>query len=186
MGSIPDLGRSHISQSISAWVPQLLSPCSRAWKPSYRAHAPQRSELTHPRACVSQQEKPLQWEAPTPLESSPCLLQLEKSQSKAMKTQHSQKQINKSKLKKKKRIGLAKSWEKAMGISGGGASRAGTENQSEINCPQSGVGCGEGPVRLLVRAGSPWKDHNCRTSDMTLCGWAEPLNGSTTYDGRNS
>ena len=33
MGSIPDLGRSHMQQSSRAHVPQLLSLCSRAWEP---------------------------------------------------------------------------------------------------------------------------------------------------------
>ena len=32
MGSMPDLGRSHMPQSNKALVPQLLSLCSRAWK----------------------------------------------------------------------------------------------------------------------------------------------------------
>ena len=31
-GSIPDPGRSHMSQSDKARVPQLLSLCSRAWE----------------------------------------------------------------------------------------------------------------------------------------------------------
>ena len=33
VGLIPNLRRYHILQSIKVHVPQLLSPCSRAWKP---------------------------------------------------------------------------------------------------------------------------------------------------------
>ena len=53
--------------------PQLLSLCSRAWKP-------QLLKPMCPRAHAQQQEKSPQWEARTPqLEHSPYLLQLEKS-----------------------------------------------------------------------------------------------------------
>ena len=53
-------------------TPQLLSLCSRAYKPPLW-------KPTCPRARVPQ-EKPLQWEACRPqLQSSPCLLQLEKA-----------------------------------------------------------------------------------------------------------
>ena len=56
MGSILGQGGSHMTWSNSAYAPQQLSLCSRAWdwqlpKPSC------------PRSHASQQEKPLQWEA---------------------------------------------------------------------------------------------------------------------------
>ena len=52
--------------------------------------------------CAPQQENPPQWEAHAPQpKSSPCSLQLEKSQHTATKTQHNHKQI-----KKKKKIHL--------------------------------------------------------------------------------
>ena len=72
-GSIPDPGRSHMSWSDWACVPQLLSLYSRAqelqlWKP------------TPPGAGGQQQEKPLQWTAyALQLERSQHLPQLEKS-----------------------------------------------------------------------------------------------------------
>ena len=72
-GSIPDPGRSHMSWSDWACVPQLLSLYSRAqelqlWKPM------------PPRARGQEQEKPLQWTAcALQLESSQHLPQLEKS-----------------------------------------------------------------------------------------------------------
>ena len=57
------------------------------------------TEAHMPRAHAPQQEKPTQWEATAPqLESSPCLLQLEKDCA-ATKTQHNHK--NKKKTKKK-------------------------------------------------------------------------------------
>ena len=52
-GSIPDPGRFHTPRSKEACVPQLLSPCSRAWEP-------QLMKPTHPRAHTLQQEKPPQ------------------------------------------------------------------------------------------------------------------------------
>ena len=51
------------------------------------------TEACVPRVCASQQEKPPQWEAHGPraaMESSPCLLQLEKARA-AAKTQGNQK-----------------------------------------------------------------------------------------------
>ena len=40
MGSIPDLGRSHMLRGDYAHVPQLLSLCSRTWEPQLlRPHA---------------------------------------------------------------------------------------------------------------------------------------------------
>ena len=53
----------------------------------YWAHVLQPLKPVGPRACALQQEKQAQWEAHTP--------QLEKKTHTAMKTQHSQKQINK-------------------------------------------------------------------------------------------
>ena len=71
-GSIPGLGRFHMSQGNQAHVPQLLKP-------------------THPKAHALQQEKPPQCEAQAPQrECSACLLQLEMSPGAAAKTRHSQ------------------------------------------------------------------------------------------------
>ena len=55
MGSIPDLGGSHVPQSNSAPAPQLLSLCSRAQEPQCP-----RAEPTCPTACAPQREKPRQ------------------------------------------------------------------------------------------------------------------------------
>ena len=72
MGSIPGLRRWHRPRSHEAHVPQLLSPCSRAWEP-------QLLKPECPRACA-QQEKPPQWEARAQqLESSPHWPQLEET-----------------------------------------------------------------------------------------------------------
>ena len=61
MGSVPGLGRFHMSWDNEACVPQLLKP-------------------SRPRAHVPQQKKPLQIEAHTPkLESNACSPQLEKA-----------------------------------------------------------------------------------------------------------
>ena len=54
MGSIPGLGRSHVTRSNKAHAPQLLSP-----------HATT-TEAHTPRARAPQQEKPPQWEAHAP------------------------------------------------------------------------------------------------------------------------
>ena len=72
MGSIPDLGRSHMARSSWALVPQLLSLCSTASEP--RPLKP-----VNPGAFAVQQEKLLQCEAhASPLESSPAHYNLEK------------------------------------------------------------------------------------------------------------
>ena len=60
---IPDPGRSHIPRNNQAHIPQLLSLCPRA-------HTPQLLKPTHPGAHALQQDKPLQWEAHVPLDSS--------------------------------------------------------------------------------------------------------------------
>ena len=70
-------GSNHWSRKIPRVAeqlsPQLLSLCSRAWKP-------QLLKPMCPRAHAQQQEKPPQWEARTPqLEHSSYMLQLEKS-----------------------------------------------------------------------------------------------------------
>ena len=60
-------------QSNWTHAPQLLSLCSRAWEP-------QLPKISYSSAQAPQQEKPPQWEASAPqLESSPWLLQLQKS-----------------------------------------------------------------------------------------------------------
>ena len=90
-GSIPDRGRSYMPQSNQTLMPQLLSQYLDPGSRDYWAHALQlRSPLSlEPTLC---NEKPLQGEACTlQLESSPHLLQPEKSPHTAMKTQHSQK-----------------------------------------------------------------------------------------------
>ena len=66
MGSIPELGESHMQQSNSAGEPQLFSLCSRVCEP-------QLLKAKYPRAHALQQEKPPQ------LESSLHLPQLQKS-----------------------------------------------------------------------------------------------------------
>ena len=64
-----------------------ILPCSLFWVLSS-------PEARTPIACVPQQEKSLQWEAHVlQLESNPCSPQLEKACT-AMRSQHSQKQIN--------------------------------------------------------------------------------------------
>ena len=71
-GLTPGPGRLHVLQSNKDRAPQLLS-----WR--CRAHMPQLLSPYVPRALAPQQEKPLQGEAcALQLESSPCLLQLEK------------------------------------------------------------------------------------------------------------
>ena len=69
-----------------SWVWSLIwdnPTCHRASKAvghNYWAPVPQLLKFVRPRACAPQQEKPLQWEVCKPqLETSPCLLQLEKS-----------------------------------------------------------------------------------------------------------
>lgn len=52
ISSIPNSRRSHMLQSNSAHVPQLLSLC-------FRAHVLQMLKPTHSRACAPQQEKRL-------------------------------------------------------------------------------------------------------------------------------
>ena len=65
-----------------------LSPCTTTIEPvalepggcNYQLHVPHLRQTARPRACALQQEKPPQWEAHAPqLESSLCLLQLEKN-----------------------------------------------------------------------------------------------------------
>ena len=62
MGSIPDLGRSHMPQSNQARVPQLLRLCSRAQETQLLSPCAATAKLECLRACAPQQEKPLQWE----------------------------------------------------------------------------------------------------------------------------
>ena len=81
MGSIPCLGRFHTLQSNQARVPQPLSLRSTAHKLQLLSPAP--------RACALQQEKPQQWEASTPQQSSP-LSTARESPRTAAKTQRSQ------------------------------------------------------------------------------------------------
>ena len=77
-GSIPGPGRSHMPWGNSACVAQLLS-------------LPAATEARMPRACVPQQEKPLEWLAcALQLETSPCFSQLERARA-ATKTESSQK-----------------------------------------------------------------------------------------------
>ena len=79
MGSIPDLGRSHMKWGNWALVLQLL----KLWATT--------AEACEPRACALQQEKPQQWEARAlQLESSPTHCNLRKPLC-SNKTQHSQK-----------------------------------------------------------------------------------------------
>ena len=62
-GLIPDPGRFHMPQSNYACAPQLLSPNSRADEPQLWSLHAATTEARGPRACASQQENPLQWEA---------------------------------------------------------------------------------------------------------------------------
>ena len=85
---IPGLVSSHVPRSNEACVPEPLSLCSRDWEPWLRKPA-------CPRAHVSHQEKPLQWEVHAPqMESSPPLAATREKACAATKTQHSQHQIN--------------------------------------------------------------------------------------------
>ena len=59
-GSTPGPGRSHMSRSIEASVPQQLSLCSRARESQLLSRCPTTAEARVPRARVLQQEKPLQ------------------------------------------------------------------------------------------------------------------------------
>ena len=87
-GSLPDPGRSHKSQSNEAHSPRLLSLCSRAWKLQLLSLMQQVLKSTPP-----------QWETRTvQLESSPHLLQLEKSPC-SNEMQYSQNIKNNNKLK---------------------------------------------------------------------------------------
>ena len=93
MGLIPDLRRSCMPGSNQAYLPQLLSLCSRA-------RELQLLKPDHPRTHTLQQDKPPQWKAHVlQLETSPHPLQLEKACG-AMKIQHGQ--INKLYYMKKK------------------------------------------------------------------------------------
>ena len=77
---IPGSGRSHMTQSKKAYVPQLLSP------------HPAATEAWVPRACALQQEKPPQWEAHTQQERGVSqLTAARESPLAATKTNHSQK-----------------------------------------------------------------------------------------------
>ena len=60
VGSIPGLGRFHMTQSHKARVPQLLSLFSRASKSLLLHPRAATTETCAARACGPQQEKPLQ------------------------------------------------------------------------------------------------------------------------------
>ena len=66
MGSLPDLGRFHMSQSNWARGSQLLSPCSGALEPQLPSSHAATNEAHAPKACAVPQEKPVQWEARAP------------------------------------------------------------------------------------------------------------------------
>ena len=66
MGSIPGLGRSHVTRSNKAHAPQLLSLRSRAREPQLLSPHATTTEAHTPRARAPQQEKPPQWEARAP------------------------------------------------------------------------------------------------------------------------
>ena len=68
-GSIP--GPGSMPQSNKAHPPQLLSLCSRALESQLLSPCATTTEACEPRACALQQEKTLQGEACTPLESTP-------------------------------------------------------------------------------------------------------------------
>ena len=65
-GSIPGLGRSHMPWSNAAHMPQLLSLHSRAHEPQLLRPLTTTTGVPAPRARVTQQEKPPQWEARAP------------------------------------------------------------------------------------------------------------------------
>ena len=94
---IPGPGRPHMPCSNyvqSSSTPQLLSLYSKAWQLPLLSPWATTTEARTSIACVPQQEKSLQWEAHVlQLESNPCSPQLEKACT-AMRSQHSQKQIN--------------------------------------------------------------------------------------------
>ena len=72
MGSIPGLGSFHMLQSNQAHVPQLRSLCSGDRELQLLSPCAASTEARAPKACATQGEKPLQWEAQGPqLESSP-------------------------------------------------------------------------------------------------------------------
>ena len=77
---IPGPGRFHVPQSDEAQVPQLLqAACSRARELQLLSPSAAAAEAQVPGACALQ-EKPLQQRVPAPqTESSPCLMQLDKS-----------------------------------------------------------------------------------------------------------
>ena len=60
MGSIPDLGRSHMLWGNKAQAPQLLGLCSRAWEPQLLSPHVTTTEAHTPRTHALQQEKPPQ------------------------------------------------------------------------------------------------------------------------------
>ena len=53
LGLIPNLRRSHILQSIKVHAPQLLSPCSRAWKPQLLSPCAASPEVCVPQSLCS-------------------------------------------------------------------------------------------------------------------------------------
>ena len=90
-GSIPAPGRSHMPQS--NWAHALWSPrattteptgCNYYWSPS-------------PKACATQQEEPLQWEAPAPQHGvAPSYANREKAHTQQWRPSTAKNQINKS------------------------------------------------------------------------------------------
>ena len=68
-----------------------LSLCTTTPEPQLLSPHPAATEACVPRAHALQQEKPLQWEAYAPQQSSPTSSQLERLAHAATKTQHSQK-----------------------------------------------------------------------------------------------
>ena len=86
MGSIPGLGRSHMSGSNYGRVPQLLSLWSRAQEP-------QLLKPVHPRIFALQQRSPCMRNPSTAVKSSPYPPQLEKAHA-----QHSNQPIFKKKM----------------------------------------------------------------------------------------
>ena len=85
-----------LSPCITVTAPVLYSPRAATSEPPCR----QLLKLSCPRAYAPRQEKPPQWEARVPQESSPCLLQLEKSL--CSKEEPAQPKINTSTSFKKK------------------------------------------------------------------------------------
>ena len=79
MGLSPGPGRSHMPRNNKARAPQLLSLCSRAYKPQLLSISATTTEACAPRACALQQEKPPNEKTAHHMKSSPCSLQVEKA-----------------------------------------------------------------------------------------------------------